>query len=98
MAYSVTPLSGIDLVSLVQTNPNSANVQIPSVGPLGLQVFGSDGKLYVCAQANGAIPANTTACTVNPTTFLATATGGAFTSTTVALVAGDVAWFSEASV
>lgn len=98
MAYSVTPLSGIDLVSLVQTNPNSAGTAIPSVGPLGLQVFGSDGKLYVCAQANASIPANTATCTVNPTTFLVTATGGAYTSTTTALVAGDVAWFAEASV
>jgi hypothetical protein len=101
MAYSVTPLSGIDLVSLVPTTTQvigSTTVIVPAFGPLGTQVFGSDGKLYVLAQANGAIPANTTACTVNATTFLATATGGAYTSTTVALVAGDVAWFSEASV
>jgi len=98
MAYSVTPLSGIDLVSLAQTNPNSAGTAIPTIGPLGTQVFGSDGDLYVLAQANASIPASTAVCTVNPTTFLVTASGGAYTSTTTALVSGDVAWFSKASV
>lgn len=98
MAYSVTPLSGIDLVSLVQTNTNSAGTAIPTIGPLGTQVFGSDGKLYVCAQANASIPATTTVCTVNATTFLVTASGGAYTSTATALVSGDVAWFAQASV
>jgi len=98
MAYSVTPISGIDLVSLAQTNPNSAGTAIPTIGPLGTQVFGSDGDLYVLAQANASIPASTAVCTVNPTTFLVTASGGAYTSTTTALVSGDVAWFSKASV
>jgi hypothetical protein len=98
MAYSVTPLSGIDLTSIVNTNPNSAGTAIPTIGPLGTQVFGSDGRLYVLAQANASIPASTAVCTVNATTFLVTATGGAYTSPATALVSGDVAWFSEASV
>jgi hypothetical protein len=98
MAYSVTPLSGIDLSNIVNTNPNSAGTAIPSIGPLGLEVFGSDGKLYVLGQANASIPASTAVCTVNATTFLVTATGGAYTSPAYALVSGDVAFFSKASV
>jgi hypothetical protein len=68
------------------------------MGPLGLQVFGSDGKLYVFAKANASIPASTAVCTVNATTFLVTASGGSYTSPAVALVSGDFAWFSKASV
>lgn len=98
MAYSVTPLSGIDLVNLVNTNLNSAGTAIPTIGPLGLEVFGSDGKLYVLAQANASIPASTSVCTIDPATFLVTASGGAYTSTTTALVSGNIAWFSKASV
>ena len=101
MAYSVTPLSGIDLSSIVPSTSQvigSTTVIVPSFGPLGTQVFGSDGKLYVLAQANATIAASTAICTVNATTFLATATGGSYTSPAVGLVAGDVAWFGEASV
>lgn len=98
MAYSVTPLSGIDLVSLAQTNLNSAGTAVPTIGPLGLEVFGSDGKLYVLAQANASIPASTAVCSIDPATFLVTASGGAYTSTTTALVSGNIAWFSKASV
>ncbi|CAB4122018.1 hypothetical protein UFOVP20_42 [uncultured Caudovirales phage] len=98
MAYSVTPLAGIDLTSTVTTNTNSANVAVPTIGPLGLEVFGSDGKLYVLAKANASIPASTAVCTVDPATFLVTATGGAYTSPAVALTSGQYAWFSKASV
>jgi hypothetical protein len=65
---------------------------------LGAEVFGSDGKIYVLGQANATITATTTACTVNATTFLVTASGGSYTSPAVALASGDVAWFSKASV
>jgi hypothetical protein len=98
MAYSVTHLSGIDLTNIVNTNLNSAGTAIPTIGPLGLEVFGSDGKLYVLGQANASIPASTTVCTVSPTTFLVTASGGAYTSPAYALVSGDVAFFGKASV
>lgn len=98
MAYSVTPLSGIDLTSTVTTNLNSAGTAVPTIGPLGLEVFGSDGKLYVLGKANASIAASTAVCTVNASTFLVTATGGAYTSPAVALVSGDYAWFSKASV
>ena len=98
MAYSVTPLIGVDLNNIVPTNTNSAGTAIPTFGPLGTQVFGSDGKRYVLAQANASISASTTVCDVNATTFLVAASGGAYASPAVALVSGDVAWFGKASV
>lgn len=98
MAYSITPTAGIDLVSVVNTNPNSAGTATPVNGPLGSEVFGSDGKIYVLAKANASIPASTAVCTVDPSTFLATASGGAYTSPAVALTSGQYAWFGKASV
>jgi hypothetical protein len=98
MSYNITPTSGINLDDKVNTNPNSAGTAIPVNGPLGSQVFGSDGKLYVLGQANASIPASTAVCTVNATTFLVTASGGAYLSPAVALVSGDTAWFAKASV
>ena len=98
MSYSVSPVIGASLDVTSNTNVNSAGVAIPTMGPLGLQVFGSDGLLYVLAKANASIPASTAVCTVSPTTFLVTASGGSYTSPAVALVSGDFAWFSKASV
>ena len=98
MAYTVTPVIGTDFNNIVTTNLNSAGTAVPTFGPLGAEVFGSDGKIYVLAQANASITASTTTCTVNATTFLVTATGGSYTSPAVDLVSGNVAWFSKASV
>ncbi|NCW72453.1 MAG: hypothetical protein EBW12_05525 [Actinobacteria bacterium] len=98
MAYSVSHIIGADFNSTVPTNANSAGTAVPIIGPLGLEAFGSDGRLYVLAQANASIPASTAVCTVNSSTFLVTASGGSYTSPAVALVSGDVAWFSKASV
>ena len=97
MAYSVTPLSGIDLVDVTNTNTNSAGTAIPTIGPLGLEVFGSDGKLYVFAQAGSAISAATATCTVNASTFQVTVGGGSYTSG-ASMASGDYGWFSKASV
>jgi hypothetical protein len=98
MAYSITPTAGIDLVNLTNTNTNSAGTTIPVNGPLGSEVFGSDGKIYVFAKANASIPASTTACTISPTTFLVTASGGSYTSPATTMASGDYGWFSKASV
>lgn len=98
MAYSVSHVIGTTLTSTVPTNPNSAGTAIPTEGPLGLQVFGSDGKLYVLAKAGASISASTAVCDVDPDTFVVAATGGAYTSPAVALSSGDYAWFSKASV
>lgn len=98
MAYSVGHAIGVDFNNIVPTNLNSAGTAVPTMGPLGMELFGSDGKLYVLAQANASISASTAVCTINATTFLATASGGSYTSPAVALSTGDVAWFSKASV
>ena len=98
MAFTIDQHAGVDLVSVTQTNPNSAGTNVPVFGPLGAQVFGSDGKVYVFAQANASIPASTATCTVNATTFLVTATGGSYTSPATAMTSGQYGWFSRAGV
>lgn len=101
-AFSVTPTSGINLGTTVTTNTNSAGSAIPTIGPLGLQVFGSDGKRYVLAKAATTIGSGVTTCIVNPSSFAVTydaGTAGAYTSpSAIALVSGDYAWFGKASV
>jgi hypothetical protein len=96
MAYSVTPLAGIDLTNTVTAA--SITLGAPVNQLLGLQVFGSDGLRYVFGKANASITASTTACTVNTTSFLVTASGGSYTSPAYDMVSGDYGWFSKASV
>lgn len=98
MAYSVSHIIGPDFNNIVTTQTNSAGTAVPTIGPLGLEAFGSDGKRYVLAQANASISASTAVCDINTTTFLVAASGGSYLSPAVALVSGDVAWFSKASV
>lgn len=92
MAFSVTPTSGIDLTAVYPP------IEIPPMGPLGLEVFGSDGKIYVFAKAGAAIPATTAVCAIDPVTFVAAATGGTYASPATAVVTGGYAWFGKASV
>ena len=97
MAFSVTPLVGIDLTNVVTAASITAGQQVANQ-LLGVQVWGSDGLRYVFGKANASITASTTACTVNATTFLVTASGGAYTSPAYDMVSGDFGWFSKASV
>ena len=97
MAFSVTPLVGIDLTNTVTAAAITAGQQVANQ-LLGVQVWGSDGKRYVFAKANASITASTAVCTVNATTFLATASGGSYTSPATDMVTGDYGWFSAASV
>ena len=97
MAFSVTPLVGIDLTNVVTAANITAGQQVDNQ-LLGVQVWGSDGLRYVFGKANATITASTTACTVNATTFLVTASGGSYTSPATAMVTGDFGWFSKASV
>lgn len=90
MPYSVTPTLGVDFDEVYSSTTAPHD--------LGQIVFGDDGKQYVFAQANASITASTAVCTVNASTFLVTASGGAYTSPATALVSGDRAWFSKASV
>jgi hypothetical protein len=98
MSYNITPTAGINLDYEVQTNPNSAGVAIPTNGPLGSQVFGSDGKRYVLAVAGASVTATTAVCAINASTFVVTASGGSYLSPAVALASGDYAWFGTTSV
>ena len=97
MAYSVTPLSGIDLVNVTNTNSNSAGTSVPTFGPLGTEVFGSDGKRYVFAQAGAAIAASTATCIVNASTFQVTLGAGTYVSG-ASMASGDYGWFAGTSV
>ena len=97
MAFSVTPLVGIDLTNTVTAANITAGQQVANQ-LLGVQVWGSDGLRYVFGKANATITASTTACTVNATTFLVTASGGSYTSPAYDMVTGDFGWFSKASV
>jgi hypothetical protein len=96
MAYSLSHVSGVDLNDTLTVAEIAAGA-VPA-GPLGQQVFASDGKRYVWAKANASITASTTTCTVNASTFLVTATGGAYTSPATAMASGDYGWFGSASV
>jgi len=98
MSYNITPTSGINLDDKVATNPNSAGTGVPVNGPLGSQVFGSDGKRYVLGVAGAAVTASTATCSINASTFVVTPSAGAYLSPAVALASGDYAWFSATSV
>jgi hypothetical protein len=97
MAFSVTPLVGIDLTNTVTAAAITAGQQVANQ-LLGVQVWGSDGLRYVFAKANATITASTTVCDINTTTFVVAASGGSYTSPATAMVSGDYGWFSKASV
>lgn len=99
MAYSVTPISGVNLTSAAQTQVASdGTTLIPNHGPLGNEVFGSDGLRYVFAKAGNNFTASETSCSVDPVTFEATSTGGSYIAPAVALLDGEYGWFGVASV
>lgn len=97
MAFSVTPQIGFDLNNTILATDIASGARTVPLN-LGEQVFGNDGKRYVFAKANASISASTAVCTVSPTTFLATASGGSYTSPATAMSTGDYGWFSAASV
>lgn len=95
--FTITPALGVDLKSTILATDLASGAARPSAR-LGTEVFGSDGKLYVYGQANAVISGATAVCTVSPTTFLVTASGGAYTSPAAAMASGDQGWFGKASV
>ena len=98
MAYSTLPIAGIDL-EVVQTAAEIViNGEPANFGPLGTQTFASDGKRYVWAVSAATIAPSTTVCDINTTAFTVAATGGAYISPAVSMVAGDYGWFGKASV
>lgn len=94
--FTITPSVGSDFNSI--TTAANLALGVNADCRLGEQRFGSDGRLYVYAQANGVIAASDADCTVNATTFLATDSGGSYRSPPAAMAAGDRGWFSKASV
>lgn len=96
--YTITPLSGVNLNTTTTTNTNSAGTAIPTFGPLGAQVFGSNGKRYVFVKANGAIASNA-AVVVSSSTFEATSNAsGTYTSIPGGVADGGYAWVYATSV
>ena len=98
MAYTITPLSGIDLNDTQTVAEQALNGGVVTFGPLGAEVFASDGKRYVWAVAGSAITASTTTCAINASTFVATGAAGSYASPAVAMASGDYGWFGAASV
>lgn len=94
--FSVTPNIGADFNTITTAQERADGAVLDA--RLGEQRFGSNGRRFVYAQASASIPARTAVSTVNATTFLATAAGGAYLSPPVAMNTGDVGWFSAASV
>jgi hypothetical protein len=94
--FSITPSIGADLNTITLAADIAAGKVVDAA--LGSQVWGSNGRRYVYAQANASIPLSTAVCTVSATTFLATASGGSYLSPAVAMATGDRGWFSAASV
>jgi len=95
--FNVSNSVGADLKTITLAADLASGALKPNAR-LGQEVFGSDGKLYVYGQANAAITASTAVCTVNASTFLVTASGGAYTSPATTMASGDQGWFSKASV
>ena len=98
MAYSTLPIAGIDL-GVTQTAAQIALQGEPAnFGPLGTQTFANDGLRYVWAIADATIAPSTTVCAIDTTAFTVAASGGAYISPAVSMVAGDYGWFGKASV
>lgn len=100
MSQAITPIIGIDLNAVYPATSigvlGSGVLKTPH--RVGHEVFSDDGKIYVFAVASGAIPASTTVCAVNASTFTATSSGGAYASPATAMSNGDFGWFGKASV
>ena len=99
MAFTITPLAGIDLNDTQTVAEQALNGgTTPTFGPLGAEVFASDGKRYVWAKAGSTIAASTATCSINTTTFVATGGAGLYAGPSVAMASGDYGWFGAASV
>jgi hypothetical protein len=99
MAFTTLPIVGVDLVDIQTVAEQALNGGTsPNFGPLGTQTFANDGKRYVWAKAGEAITASTATCSVNTTTFVATASAGTYAAPVFTMASGDYGWFSKASV
>ena len=90
--YSTLPIAGINLT---QTFPSTAQV---TVGPLGLETFASDGRLYVFGRAASAALSAGTTVTVNSAFSIAASSAGSYLVGSAGLDASSYGWVSKASV
>ena len=100
MAFSTTPLVGIDLNRVITSSEITSSFGGNPPFKTGLRVDGSDGKAYVFAKANASISASTTVCniTLSSGVWVVAASGGSYTSPATAMSSGDYGWFAKASV
>lgn len=91
--FTDTPKIGVQIETVLKGRAEKA----ASSHRLGSQIWANDGRRYVFAQAGATIGAGVTVAAVNPTTFIAAATGGTYTSPPVAMASGDWGWFGAAS-
>ena len=99
MAFTTLPIAGVDLVDTQTVAEMALNGgTTPNFGPLGTETFANDGRRYVWAKAGEAITASTATCSINTTTFVATASAGTYRAPTTTMASGDYGWFSAASV
>lgn len=95
MPFSTSPVIGVNMNDTVLAAAPASEVP----HKVGTQAWGDDGKLYVFAKANATIAANTAVAAIGAApTFLATATGGTYTSPAKSMATGDFGWFGKASV
>ena len=99
MAFSIENRLGLDLVNTFPATiyGTAANL-VRTPHRIGDVAEASDGRLYVFAQAGAPITGATAVCTISPTTFQATASGGAYLSPVAAMVLNDFGWFSKSNV
>jgi hypothetical protein len=98
MAFSTLPIAGVDLVDIQTVAEQATQSGLVTFGPLGTETFASDGLRYVWAKAGEAITASTATCSINTTTFVATASAGTYKAPVTTMASGDYGWFSKASV
>ena len=98
MAFTTLPIAGIDLNDTQTVAEQALNGGLVTFGPLGTETFANDGLRYVWAKAGEAITASTATCSINTTTFVATASAGTYKAPTTTMASGDYGWFSKASV
>jgi hypothetical protein len=98
MAFTTLPIAGIDLNDTQTVAEQTALSGLVTFGPLGTETFASDGLRYVWAKAGEAITASTATCSINTTTFVATASAGTYKAPSTTMASGDYGWFSKASV
>jgi hypothetical protein len=98
MAFNISPSSVSDVTNTILATDIASGARTVPFN-LGEQKPGArTASVTSSAKANASISASTAVCTVNAATFLATASGGSYTSPATAMVTGDYGWFFAASV